>query len=472
MQAKVSVVVPCYNEEDYVEDMLRSVYGQEWGNIELIVVNDGSSDGTLEILERWKLLMEAKGYEMVILSQENQGLPATVRNGMEKMTGEFFCTIDADDEIEPAYVSTMAGWLQEHPEDDFAVCGYVRVPEDPKGRRLSQTQSHVINHFEVSPPQPPFRMENYLLARSSRVCWIYMARTSYVRRCKIVENYCVEPRYTQEPSIVLPLMAYGGQMKVFPEPLYRYNVFVRGILAQNTTFDKCQQTIEDRSQATRAILRQLPLSQTEILRLLELETLSYFRSSSKNVQRFQQDGGQPSPQAARLLNFLKASFSPSPHISQEEAEEDGFLLCRAASNAILDHRSNPSATRWLEHKKGRVIGYGALGKRAKSLIPSILGSSCRLDLLWDQTAQPGDAVCGRPVETPQLASVTPEDLLLVFPNTSPHLDSILEQLHSHGITNYLKYYDILDGLAFVRYPQFHPPCTFTPQKESERSFLS
>ena len=97
MQSKVSIVVPVYNKIEYIDMMLKSVYDQLWDNIELILVNDGATDGTRERLTEWEPKFRDRGYEVVITDQENQGISVAVRNGMLCMSGVFFCSVDCDD---------------------------------------------------------------------------------------------------------------------------------------------------------------------------------------------------------------------------------------------------------------------------------------------------------------------------------------------------------------------------------------
>ena len=113
-QSKTSMVIPCYNKEESISRMFDSILAQEWDNIELILVNDGSTDGTRGIITEYEPKFLERGYEVVIIDQDNQDVAAAVRNGLLRVTGEYVCQVDADDELDPRYVSMMAGWLDEH----------------------------------------------------------------------------------------------------------------------------------------------------------------------------------------------------------------------------------------------------------------------------------------------------------------------------------------------------------------------
>lgn len=104
----VSVIVPVFNRERFVAEALESVFAQDYRPLEVIVVDDGSSDGSAEV---------ARSFEQVdvIELEENLG-PAVARNvGLERSTGRFLAFLDADDLMAPGRLSTQLGHLRAHP---------------------------------------------------------------------------------------------------------------------------------------------------------------------------------------------------------------------------------------------------------------------------------------------------------------------------------------------------------------------
>lgn len=90
---KVSVVIPVYNTEDYVEQTIRSIMGQTLSEIEIITIDDGSSDGSLAVLER----LAAEDSRIRVHAQPNGGLSRTRNMGIETARGEFIYFMDSDD---------------------------------------------------------------------------------------------------------------------------------------------------------------------------------------------------------------------------------------------------------------------------------------------------------------------------------------------------------------------------------------
>lgn len=94
---KVSVVVPVYNAEETLERCLDSLISQSYKNIEIVCVNDGSSDSSLKILNKYRKKDERI---VVIDNDKNRGCSYTKNKGIDNATGDFICFVDSDDYIE------------------------------------------------------------------------------------------------------------------------------------------------------------------------------------------------------------------------------------------------------------------------------------------------------------------------------------------------------------------------------------
>jgi glycosyltransferase involved in cell wall biosynthesis len=120
----VSVVIPVYNAEAFLAEALDSVFAQEYAPLEVIVVDDGSSDRSGEI---------ARSYTGVrLFEQTNQGASAARNRGIAHATGEYVAFVDADDVVPPTKLTLQVGYLVEHP-DVACVLGRQRWMEEPPG---------------------------------------------------------------------------------------------------------------------------------------------------------------------------------------------------------------------------------------------------------------------------------------------------------------------------------------------------
>lgn len=105
----VSVIIPAYNAEQYVLEAIRSVLDQNYEPIEILLVDDGSSDGTVDLVRR-------KAPQVQIIQQANGGAAAARNTGLRCARGELICFLDADDGWFPGKLAAQVNYLQQHPE--------------------------------------------------------------------------------------------------------------------------------------------------------------------------------------------------------------------------------------------------------------------------------------------------------------------------------------------------------------------
>ncbi len=112
MPVKISVVMPVYNGQRYICEALESLYAQHYSNLEIIVVDDGSTDETPGILQK-------QGESIRIVRQANQGPAAAVNTGIRLAKGDFLGFLDADDRWHPTLVESLFPRLLESPMVDI-----------------------------------------------------------------------------------------------------------------------------------------------------------------------------------------------------------------------------------------------------------------------------------------------------------------------------------------------------------------
>lgn len=108
-QPLVSVLVPLYNQERYFGTCIRSICNQTYRNLEIVVVNDGSTDKSGILLEQWA----KKDNRIIIVNKSNEGLVKARRDGYLKATGEFIAFVDSDDAMPPRAIETLVRHITE-----------------------------------------------------------------------------------------------------------------------------------------------------------------------------------------------------------------------------------------------------------------------------------------------------------------------------------------------------------------------
>ena len=124
-QPKVTVYIPVFNYARYVEKAIESVFNQTFKDWELIIINDGSTDGTEEVLKKYELL------EMItVVNQENKGLTKSCNIALRLANGEYVMRLDGDDYLDENALLVMTHFLDEHPEAGLVYPDYYLIDED------------------------------------------------------------------------------------------------------------------------------------------------------------------------------------------------------------------------------------------------------------------------------------------------------------------------------------------------------
>ena len=100
---KISIIIPCYNVEKYIKQCLESVVNQTLKDIEIICINDGSTDSTLEILREY----ENRDNRIKVISKQNSGYGASMNIGLETAKGEYVGIVESDDYVELNIFQTL-----------------------------------------------------------------------------------------------------------------------------------------------------------------------------------------------------------------------------------------------------------------------------------------------------------------------------------------------------------------------------
>jgi glycosyltransferase involved in cell wall biosynthesis len=117
----VSVVMPCFNAERYIGNGTASALGQTYKNLELIVVDDGSTDGSQGILEK------IQDSRLMVLRQVNRGVSAARNAGLQRAGGRYVAFLDADDAWDPRCLEKLIRTLEAAPRTALAYCGWQKV---------------------------------------------------------------------------------------------------------------------------------------------------------------------------------------------------------------------------------------------------------------------------------------------------------------------------------------------------------
>lgn len=124
---KVSIIIPVYNKAAFVSETLDSALAQSYSNIELILVNDGSDDGSLKILQEYKDKFPEK---IILIDSPNQGVSAATNLGIQSSKGDYIQFLDADDLISPDKIEKQVQLFSWKSKGAIATCEWVNFFHD------------------------------------------------------------------------------------------------------------------------------------------------------------------------------------------------------------------------------------------------------------------------------------------------------------------------------------------------------
>ena len=125
MIPRFSIIVPLYNKAPYVRKAIDSVVSQTFKDWECIIVDDGSTDGSADIVREYVHTLQIAECKLQILSQKNSGVAAARNNGVKASSGEYVCFLDADDWWEPTFLEEMDKLIADYPDAGIYASNYI-----------------------------------------------------------------------------------------------------------------------------------------------------------------------------------------------------------------------------------------------------------------------------------------------------------------------------------------------------------
>lgn len=193
----ISVIIPLYNREDTIIGCLSSIVNQSHPPDEVIVVDDGSTDNSRSVFEKWLSSADTGKVEIKYLSQENRGKSAALNTGVEASSGDWVAFNDSDDIWLPKKIETQMTLLARHPEIDacLADSGYANNSE------LNQTGFEISNFSESQLVDGVLQNSHRYLARNPNG---FFMQSMLVRRKLIPEIFPMNPdlRVAQDIDLI------------------------------------------------------------------------------------------------------------------------------------------------------------------------------------------------------------------------------------------------------------------------------
>lgn len=210
---KVSIIVPVYNVEKYLERSLNSLINQTLKDIEIICVNDGSKDNSLKILEEYS----KKDNRIIVINQENAGLSVARNSGMKIAKGQYIGFVDSDDWVDLDFYEKLYNTAIAK-DADIAVADFVREHPNKKPKRLNLKEEKVYETPE----------DKLLVCKVHRegCVWNKIYRSEFL---KSINLEFVAGMFYEDRDFTIRSLYFSKKPVTVPNTYYRYFVNPKSI---------------------------------------------------------------------------------------------------------------------------------------------------------------------------------------------------------------------------------------------------
>lgn len=259
----VSVISPCYNVGAVINRFLESILLQTYRRIELILVDDGSTDNTKDVIESYRHRLEDMGVSVNYIFQENQGVGGAVDSGLKYFHGEFLVWPDPDDYLSSNSIERKVQFLQTHPEYDIVRSDAYIVEESDVTKPIHRIYDYTPDKYKED------LYEDYLSNNHVVFCpGCFMFRTSAFLKSN-PKRSIYPSRHGQNWQMLLP-MVYGRKFPFIDEPLYYYVVYQKSLSRSYKTYEKEVEQIEGFHKLLIHTLAEMDISDEERSHALEV----------------------------------------------------------------------------------------------------------------------------------------------------------------------------------------------------------
>lgn len=212
----ITLIIPCFNSERYLSRCLKSVLDQTEKNLQIIIVDDGSTDQTSQIIKDYVEKLNSRFTEVEVITQENAGVGAACAAAYKMCKGKYLILLDSDDILLPDSIRKQSQFLENHPEYALVRTNGFYVKEND----LNQNVGLFEDREEIK-----VKTEIFMDVFRSNV---YNWPGSYMVRCSVLEEYypdknIIPSRYGQNLQFLLT-SAHGNKAGFIDEPLMKYTI--------------------------------------------------------------------------------------------------------------------------------------------------------------------------------------------------------------------------------------------------------
>ena len=208
---KVSVIIPVYGVEQYIEKCARSIFEQSYSNLEILFINDCTLDNSIQIVQQLLVKYPARKNQVKIFTQDkNRGVAAARQKGMESISGDYCIQLDSDDYIAPTMIEELVQ-AAEKENADVVMCDYYLVSNN--------IETHVYTNPDLNPINC---VKQFLRGKLHAALWNKLVRVRLYRDHHIQFTEGLNMR--EDLGVMYRLLYFAKKIAYISKPFYYYLV--------------------------------------------------------------------------------------------------------------------------------------------------------------------------------------------------------------------------------------------------------
>ncbi|MBF0713852.1 glycosyltransferase family 2 protein [Gemella sp. GH3] len=225
----ISVIIPCYNCEHSIRNCYNSILNQSYKNIEIIFVNDGSTDNTLSIIKEIEKENKKNHIKIQIINQDNKGVSNARNSGLEMVNGKYISFIDSDDYVDANFFSTLIEQFDYNEFVDMSVVGVLKSSE----KLLKKDDKIIILNKEEF-------LENVFFNKQVKgYTWNKLFKNSLIKENNI--KFKEDITIMEDLEFCINYLQFCNLFSISNKQLYHY--IIEESSAMNSTWNKNKMTV-------------------------------------------------------------------------------------------------------------------------------------------------------------------------------------------------------------------------------------
>lgn len=226
---KYSIIVPIYNIERFLRKCIESIVSQTYSNIEIILVDDGSTDGSASICDEYE-----KCYSKIkVLHKENGGLVSARQAGARISSGDYILCVDGDDWISEDYVEQFNNVISEY-NPDIICCGYVQVYDEYEDKHFIKSRNGFYTQEEINKEIFPILISGKDGSSFEPTVWAKAFRRELYLRYQNLVNPRI--KIGEDGACTIPCIIDAQSLYIIPKCTYYYRFNTNSMTKERNAF--------------------------------------------------------------------------------------------------------------------------------------------------------------------------------------------------------------------------------------------